>query len=500
VKHSYVNKPAEIWVAKGVYYPDVGSDQLENDEDSTFMITDGVALYSGFSFGDTNFSDRDWKNNLTVLSGDLKQDDTNTNGVVLTTSHIVDDNARHVVTAIEVSGTAVLDGFTITAGDADENNDPDYWGGGFICYGLANRCHPTLKNIKFSGNYAEYDGGAMFNFGQHDGSSSPTLENVEFSGNSAGDDGGAMYNNGDDGISSPMLNNVVFSGNLAGDDGGAMHNDGSDSGTSSPTLIDVEFSSNSSHEGGAMYNEGDVGNNKPRLTRVIFSGNSATYGGAMFNDGDEGSSNPTLHNVLFSGNSAIYDGGAMLNDGSDKGQSKPILNNVTFSGNSAHEEGGAIYNYGDHMGTCSPQIRNSILWNNQDISGTGSVSSTIFNDSATAVISNSLVQGTGASGGGWIGGSYVDGGGNIDTDPMFITPVEPSSAPTTDGDLHLKEGSPAIDVGNNLYIDCTGVLSDLDGEARKVDGNKDGVSTVDMGAFEKQLDYQFDVYTPIIFH
>ncbi len=44
--------------------------------------------------------------------------------------------------------------------------------------------NPSLTNVTFSGNSAEF-GGAMFNDGRNDGNGSPSLKNVVFSGNSA---------------------------------------------------------------------------------------------------------------------------------------------------------------------------------------------------------------------------------------------------------------------------------------------------------------------------
>ena len=41
----------EIWVAEGIYYPDEGLGQINDDITSTFVLTDGVALYGGFDPG-----------------------------------------------------------------------------------------------------------------------------------------------------------------------------------------------------------------------------------------------------------------------------------------------------------------------------------------------------------------------------------------------------------------------------------------------------------------
>ena len=77
------------------------------------------------------------------------------------------DNSFHVVTASAVSAATVLDGFTITGGNAN-GPYPWYYGGGMYNY---NNSSPTLADITFSGNAASY-GGGMYNY-----SSSPTLTN-----------------------------------------------------------------------------------------------------------------------------------------------------------------------------------------------------------------------------------------------------------------------------------------------------------------------------------
>jgi predicted outer membrane repeat protein len=556
---------SEIWIAEGVYYPDEGSGQINNAGTSTFFMTDGVALYGGFDTSDSDIIDRDWENNVTVLSGDIDgNDDTDANGVVSDTVYINGYNAYHVVTADGTTGTPVtgntmLDGLTITAGRADNGSSS---GGGFYCdgSGSGNECSPSLTNVNFSGNLASM-GGAMFNDGSDSGTSNPILTNVTFSGNSADAWGGAMCNDGYiGGTSSPSLTNVTFSDNRA-DSGGAMYNIGWDNGTSSPSLSDVTFSGNSACTwGGAMVNNGYLGGtsspslinvfflgnsviegdggamvnaaiesgiSSPSLINVTFSGNSAnTFGGAMVNGGSNGTSNPSLLNVTFSGNSAGIWGGAMFNGGEESGTSNPSLTNVTFTGNSARVFGGAMFNYGIQGtnipsltnvtfsgnsagdaggamyndgtdGQSNPVVRNSILWNNKDSSGTGTISSTIYNNNATIILAYSLVQGAGGSSNWTSDPSFVNIGGNIDIDPMFVTPIDPSTAPTTTGNLRLQTGSPAIDAGDNTFV--AGVTVDLDGQPRIIDGNLDGTPTVDMGAYETLIDHPYDNYLPLIF-
>ena len=264
----------QVWVEKGVYTP--GTSQSD-----TFAVSPGAAVYGGFAGTETALSERDPAANVTVLSGDIDNNDTNTDGnnIDETTADILGSNSYTVVTmdgtlATKVLSSTVLDGFTVTGGN---NTTTPRSGGGLYCNGSGSghECSPTLANVTFSGNSARY-GGAIFNYGAFSGTSSPTLTNVTFSGNSAAV-GGAIWNEGSTaGVSSPVLTNVTFSGNSAGINGGAIDNEGYQ-GTSSPTLTNVTFSGNSAGiDGGAIYNFGDSGTSSPTLTNVILWDDSAS--------------------------------------------------------------------------------------------------------------------------------------------------------------------------------------------------------------------------------
>ena len=135
-----------------------------------------------------------------------------------------------------------------------------------------------------------------------------------------------------------------------------------------------------------------------------------------------------------------------------------------------------------------------------DSNGTGTISSSVYQsgNNVKTYIVNSIVQGTGKSGSeSWINDeNFVDGGGNKDTNPLFITPVNPATAPTKVGNFRLTKDSPAIDSGENTYVDD--VPTDLDGKARKVDGDGDGTAIVDMGAFEYQIPCPYNTNLPLI--
>ncbi len=425
----------EIWVAEGVYYPDEGSGQTNDDRTSTFQLQNGVALYGGFNGTETARSQRDPAANITILSGDIDKNDTNTDGnyIAETTADIQGNNAYHVVTGSGTNNTAVLDGFTITAGQANGQNANRHRGGGMYNDGGS----PTLNNVTFSGNLASR-GGGMYNANH----CSPTLTNVTFSGNSVNHHGGGMYN---ENYSSPALTDVTFSGNSAFR-GGGMYNGNH----SSPALTDVTFSSNSANRhGGGMYN----GNySSPALTDVTFSSNSANrHGGGMYNE--RGS--PTLTNVTFSANSALRGGGMY-----DGNHSSPALNNVTFSANSAGRYGGGMYN----TNYSSPALNNVIIANST--SGGDCV-----NDSSSAIAAgsaNNLIEDStyacGLTNG--TNGNIIGQDPNLDALTDFGGPGKQV--------FPLHAGSPAIDAGTNTNCPAT----DQRGAARPAG------TACDIGAFE----------------
>jgi hypothetical protein len=433
----------QIWVQQGVHRP--GSNQTD-----AFALKNGVAVYGGFAGTETSLAQRDWQTNVTVLSGDIDQNDTvDVNGVVTNTANIAGVNAFHVVTATNVMSTAVLDGFTITAGNANSFPLPNNFGGGMY----NDNSSPTLRNLIFSGNAAVNSGGGIANFN----SSSPTLTNVTFSGNAA-NLGGGMYNDS----SSPTLTNVTFSGNAAVS-GGGMFN-----ANSNPILTNVTFSSNAaSYAGGGMFNF----SSNPTLTNVIFSGNTAINdGGGMVN---QQNSSPTLTNVIFSGNTALSNGGGGMGN---QQNSSPTLTNVIFSGNNAPFGAGmdnilssptlTNVTFSGNIGTnhgmsntmSNPILTNVIIWS--------SSGSSIVNNNSTPTVTYSNIQ-----------GGY-SGTGNINANPLFVDADGPDNiVGTLDDNLRLQSGSPSINTGNNAAVP-TGVTTDLEGKPRIQNG------TVDMGAYE----------------
>ncbi|TCS84690.1 putative Ig domain-containing protein [Anseongella ginsenosidimutans] len=209
------NDPLRIFIAKGTYKPlynaEDGAYTTDGSRDNAFVMVKNVQLYGGFpDTGNPGFDDRDWNANPTILSGDIGAADNNS------------DNTYHVVLSAGDVGNALINGFTITGGNATGSGTITVNGqtvqviaGGGI-YNLASA--PALTNLIISGNTAG-SGGGMYNI-----SSSPHLTNAAISGNSAGTNGGGIRNfNGSD----PVLTNVTIAGNTTAGSGGGMANNAS---------------------------------------------------------------------------------------------------------------------------------------------------------------------------------------------------------------------------------------------------------------------------------
>ena len=195
-----VTDACEIWVAAGVYKPTASP----GDRAASFVLKNDVAVYGGFAGTETTRDQRDPQANLSVLSGDIDNNDvTDADGVVVSAADIVGTNSYNVTSASNTNATAVLDGFIITAGLANGGTNPVSRGGGmYISSGS-----PALSSLLFRGNQASDGGGLYTQFGN------PVLTNVGFHGNRAqsGDGGGMRILRGD-----PTLTNVQLQRQLRG--------------------------------------------------------------------------------------------------------------------------------------------------------------------------------------------------------------------------------------------------------------------------------------------
>ena len=513
------------------------------DREATFMLKNGVAIkgsYAGADEPDPNA--RNIELYETILSGDLNGNDADENDpLYLLVDPCRAENSYHVVTGSGTDESAVLDGFTITAGNANGSwSDRTNIGGGMFNVSGS----PTITNCTFTKNLAR-DGGGMCNYDY----SNPMLTNCTFRANLTDRDGGGMYN----GRSSPTLTDCAFRGNSAGWGGGGISNWF----YSGPILSNCTFSENSAGAGGGFFCEyappppvagianGRIGENpdtpvfynsgganitmancdtignshgdnaggmyndlsNPMLTNCTFNTNSAGTGGGIYSS----YGSPTLLNCAFSGNSAKYDGGGMANRSSN-----PTLTNCTFSGNSA-DSGGGMGNAGGglHNGWSSPTLTNCIIAGNLARSHGGGISCSKSNPTLTncTFAGNFAPNGTALACDAWthwwasnvkltncilwdegdeiwnndesviaITYSDVQGGwpgeDNIAADPCFVElGYWDAYGEWFDGDYHLLLDSPCINAGDPNHPYDPNE-TDLDGKPRVIGGR------IDMGAYE----------------
>ncbi len=203
----------QIWVARGTYKPTSGTNR-----DAAFTMKNKVAIYGGFIGNETQLTQRNWRLNQTILSGDI--------GV----QNDINDNAYHVIfnNANGLDSTAILDGFIVRDGNA------------------------------FKGEYFGNRGGGIHNF-----YTTPSFFNCVFTNNNAAEYGGAMFNES----SSVKLVNCVFAGNTAWY-GGGLYNE-----AAATEIVNCTFSGNQvTFTGAAMYTFGAV---SPKVTNSIIWGNGS---------------------------------------------------------------------------------------------------------------------------------------------------------------------------------------------------------------------------------
>ncbi len=260
--------PVDIWVAAGTYAATVA--------DPSFGLLDDVALYGGFAGDERLRSERDPEATPSILSGA---------GI-----------DSHLVIADGVGATAILDGFTITAGGQ---------AGGALGSGMyVLNSTAVIRNCLFSANEEpgmriENGGPTVLDSGfvNNDGTglvnadAATLVRGCWFTDNA----GSGIYNQ----FGGPLIAESFFAGNTATSNGGGMNNN-----LSSPTVVSCTFSGNAAPSfGGGMYNTGG----DPTLTNCIFEGNTAVTGAGLYAD----DSFPVIANSLFYANQASANGGAL---------------------------------------------------------------------------------------------------------------------------------------------------------------------------------------------
>jgi predicted outer membrane repeat protein len=492
-------EPVEIRVAQGIYRPDEGSGVTKGVRTETFQLINGVTLKGGYAgAGEADPDARDVDLYETILSGDLDDNDV----VAATPSDLLTEptraeNSYHVVTGHDTDATAVLDGFTITAGNADSDDWDE--GGGVYCF----KGSPTFLHCDFVDNSARSGGGMAIDQGV------PTVIDCEFVGNSARGGGGIIIGENND--PNLILTDCTFINNTARSDGGGINT------SSTITLMNCTFFGNQSmfgSGGGSMFRAKgtitELTDNKPTLIHCTFINNFARIdGGGMCAN----VVTPRLVNCTFAGNHAEYSGGGMFFFMFEF--QIPSVTNCILTGNTAGEGGGGFYSTHDntqfsnctitnnhaggdgggysldrHIGT--PAFNNCIFWGNT-ADGEGPQISIKTVGRTVVTVHNSNVQGgkLDVCIGNAINTTLAwDDAKNIDMDPLFVDADGADNiVGTEDDNLRLLMDSPCIDTGDNSAVPV-GIEDDLNGFPRFIDGlcsvdtGNGTAPIVDMGAYE----------------
>ena len=236
---------------KGLIIPTKVIPRVNDERSSTFVLKAGLTVQGGFPTGG---GERDIATHLTILSGDIDQnDDTVDNS----------GNAYHVFSASFLTSAPELDGFIVTGGNANEPSFPNDAGGGIFCENTSLR----LVNCVFDQNTA------------------------------AGEGGGAVYGGNSTAITAiacSFLNNASRSGGAARHDGEASYER-------------CAFQGNTATFGGALFMIGS--GSGVTCTNCLFAGNSASSdGGAIASQ--EGPQTSFI-NCSFQGNATAFNGGAL---------------------------------------------------------------------------------------------------------------------------------------------------------------------------------------------
>ncbi len=420
-------------------------------------------------------------------------------------------------------GGAIYNQGALIISDSTVINNTVYGGGAGLFSSSA--IPVTISNSTFNNNRSNAQaGGAIF----IDYGSSLTATDSNFTNNSAQGSGGGIFSVG----SELMISTSTFSGNIATDSGGAV------STTSSTVIADSVFEDNESvNQGGAIqaggkltirgttfqHNTVSEGNGdgggalaiypagpgvKVMIDQSTFTDNEViragnAYGGAIviWSDWSEVTITRSLiannRATNTSGSQGVAGGGIANRHGSLTVLDTTLSGNVAVGGGESH--GGAILSDGQDNTPDTLVVRRSTIVGNA-AGGGGGIS--LASNGDRIIESSILAENTATPGGLFrtdTAGSFLSGGHNLfsvgSTATGFVdgmntdlvgsqaTPIDAKLGPLADNGgptlTHaLLSGSPAIDAG------LSGSVTDQRGAPRSLDGDGNGSSIADIGAFE----------------
>ncbi|MCE9613511.1 MAG: autotransporter-associated beta strand repeat-containing protein [Lentisphaerae bacterium] len=239
----------EIWVAAGTYTPAAQA--------SSFTLKANMPMYGGFAGTETLRSERNWTNNVTILSGELGNPADPA------------DNVNRIVIGV-ADGT--LDGFRIQKAYSSANNHAAV---SVVSVGPMTIRHCTFyANVAAAGAAGGNNASSVY-YSYASGSAAFTLDSCSFIGNVSSDthDGAVVLTGAQNEYAT--VKNCIFTGNVGsgGSCGAAIATAAGDS--SGPLIVNSTFASNT---GGYQITLGAAGSStvgSARIRNCIFDGGSA---------------------------------------------------------------------------------------------------------------------------------------------------------------------------------------------------------------------------------
>ena len=281
----------EIWVARGTYTPTYDYGLGGDARNRHFRLIEGVAIYGGFAGTETAVDQRvdfgEGGENETILSGDLNGDDIcSGSGISLSFSNN-EENCYHVFRLSSdispaLTQASILDGFTITGGNANAETTPDTQGGGLMIESQS----PLLQNLVIKYNFAKGGGGI-------------TMMGPEVN----------------PGLNNTVVVNSVIKNNLCSGSGAGVNVVNCGAGAE---FINCEITGNQTTLNSTSFNQGGGGiriYHRGRFTNCLIANNYAPYctagGGGAFVDWGSfwGSQGVFFTGCTFVGNKALNYGG-----------------------------------------------------------------------------------------------------------------------------------------------------------------------------------------------